>query len=491
MSRERNKSRRHAAIYARVSTEDQSAEGVSLDHQVRRCRQVAEDQGFEVVSTFVDGGVSGTLRNRPQLDELMELVTSGALDAVFVLKTDRLGRRLSHLLELVERFEELGVRFVAVDDAFDPTTPTGKAMMQMCGTFAELERNFISARVTAGMEERVRSGGWPGGPAPYGFRIEANPHGSGKVLALSPAEAEVVRLAYLMLVGQGRTTGEVAKEFNERGIAPRRAKTWNHKAVRTLLLDSPALSGRWVYHRPANGWDADAGLELSVPPILSVDEYEQLQAVLSETTTERSRRRVYALSGFLVSPHGVAMQGHPGKSGDVRWYRCPHRFADNVAPEQRCSCHSVNAQRAEDAVWREVVALLGSPESLEALAATMDGGDPGSADRIATSISEARAEIEALAAEIASEYERMREAGFIPTVIDAALRSLNERMERLEQRQRELGKLRTRNLRTSPAAGRLRALSAHAERQLADATADLRPARPHRQRGPLGHLPRL
>ena len=182
-----------AAIYARVSTEDQ-IKGTSLDGQVERCRRAADAAGWHVVEEFVDRGVSGALSSRPRLDALVRLVEDGSLDVVAITKLDRIARSLRHLLDLLELLERHHVTLVALDDPLDPSTASGRAMVQLRGVFAELERQLIRERTSEGQRSRVAAGGWPGGPAPYGYKAVDNPLGAGRVLVVDEAEAAVVRL---------------------------------------------------------------------------------------------------------------------------------------------------------------------------------------------------------------------------------------------------------------------------------------------------------
>ena len=121
---------RRAAIYARVSTEDQT-KGTSLGAQIERCRQAGAAQGWAIVEEFVDEGVSGALSSRPRLDALVRLVEDDELDVVAITKLDRVARSLRHLLDLLDLFERRNVTLVALDDPLDPSTASGRGMVQL------------------------------------------------------------------------------------------------------------------------------------------------------------------------------------------------------------------------------------------------------------------------------------------------------------------------------------------------------------------------
>ncbi len=141
-----------AAIYARVSTHDQTAE-----NQLLELRKLVASRGWEPAE-YVDIGISGAKDRRPGLDRLLADVRSGAVQVVVCWRLDRLGRNLKHLITLLEELQSLGVAFVSLAEGIDATTPAGKLQMHILGAIAEFERARIAERVKAGLA-RVRAAG--------------------------------------------------------------------------------------------------------------------------------------------------------------------------------------------------------------------------------------------------------------------------------------------------------------------------------------------
>ena len=139
---------KRVAIYARVSTDQQTTE-----NQLRELRQWADRAGHAVVTVFQDEGISGSKGRdkRPGFDKMLKGAVRREFDIVAVWSSDRLGRSLAHLVEVLQTIRDAGLGLYIHTQALDTTTPAGRAMFQMLGVFAEFERELIVARVNAGM----------------------------------------------------------------------------------------------------------------------------------------------------------------------------------------------------------------------------------------------------------------------------------------------------------------------------------------------------
>lgn len=134
-------------IYCRVSTKKQSC-----DPQLQACRSFAAARGWSIAGEYVENAVSGATSRRPQLDRLLADARARRIDVVAVVKLDRLGRSLAHLIGLLNEFRELGVDFVAISQSLDTSTSSGKLLMNLLAAIAEFERELIRDRVLAGLE---------------------------------------------------------------------------------------------------------------------------------------------------------------------------------------------------------------------------------------------------------------------------------------------------------------------------------------------------
>jgi DNA invertase Pin-like site-specific DNA recombinase len=146
---------KRVALYLRVSTGEQTTR-----NQRRELHAVAERHGWHLVATYEDAGISGSKGRdeRPGFDQLMKAVARREIDMVAAWSVDRLGRSLTHLLSFLTELHAKGVDLFLHQQGLDITAPSGRAMFQMLGVFAEFERAMIRERVMTGLA-RARAEG--------------------------------------------------------------------------------------------------------------------------------------------------------------------------------------------------------------------------------------------------------------------------------------------------------------------------------------------
>jgi len=139
---------KRVALYTRVSTDQQTTE-----NQRRELIAVAKRMGWEIVCEFEDQGISGAKgrNHRPAYDGLLKAVARREIDLVASWSVDRLGRSLQDLVGFLHEINAKGVDLYLHQQALDTSTPSGRAMFQMLGVFAEFERCMISERVRASL----------------------------------------------------------------------------------------------------------------------------------------------------------------------------------------------------------------------------------------------------------------------------------------------------------------------------------------------------
>jgi len=140
-------------IYARVSTKDQSCE-----LQIRDLRAYCAARGFDLIREYVDVGQSGAKDSRPELNILMDDARKRQFDVIVVWRFDRFARSTKHLLTALEEFRSLGIQFISYQENVDTSTPLGQALFTIVSAVAQLERELIRERVSAGIRNARANG---------------------------------------------------------------------------------------------------------------------------------------------------------------------------------------------------------------------------------------------------------------------------------------------------------------------------------------------
>lgn len=226
------------ALYRRVSGEEQKQKGYSLpdqrDEQLAHCVR----EGIEVVREFEDAGFSGAYLERPDLDELRDLVAAGGIDVVVVSKRDRLGRGL-YAGYLKNEFKRRGVELVALDSVTEDT-PYGELLENALDNFSEFERFMIADRMRRGKRSKAKQGKLVAAPqSDYGFRYNEARDG----YELDEQRMPLVRRVFRMVGVEGMTLNAVASRFEADGIpSPRGKRFWNRSGLRKMILSDVYLA---------------------------------------------------------------------------------------------------------------------------------------------------------------------------------------------------------------------------------------------------------
>ena len=197
-----NKKRKRVALYLRVSTTNGHQ---TTENQERELMAIAERSGWEVVATFADrlSGAKGR-EQRPGLDAMLKAATQRQFDMIAAWSVDRLGRSLQHLVTLFADLQAMGVDLYLHQQHVDSSTPSGRALLQMSGVFAEFERAMLKERVHAGLARAKAQGKTLGRRRTRGATDEA-------ILKLRSQGLGIHAIRKRLGCGAGRVQGVIKK----------------------------------------------------------------------------------------------------------------------------------------------------------------------------------------------------------------------------------------------------------------------------------------
>ncbi len=216
--------------YARVSTDEQAREGVSLEAQQARIRAYALAKDLPLGDILVDEGRSGKDLKRPALQDLLVRCDRGEVGHVIVWKLDRLTRRTRHLLTLVEEvFLASGIELHSVSESLDSSTAHGRFVLTLFGGLAQMERELIGERTRSALAFK-RENGQPTSHPPLGFRVNGNRH---RMVPIPDELAIVHRI--LQAWRQGQSYRAIAAKLAADGVPTKQGGRWHHGTVARIV----------------------------------------------------------------------------------------------------------------------------------------------------------------------------------------------------------------------------------------------------------------
>lgn len=201
---------KHARLYARVSTEEQSKKGLSIPVQIEKLKQYCKDNEYEIIDTYIDNGISAaTIKKRHEFVRMLNDLQPN--DTILVTRLDRMSRNVYGANYLLEKFNPLNVRFKAIlEDDIDTTTADGKFIFDLKVSLAERERKKTSERIKDVFESKRAKGEWTAGKPPLGYMVDEKQH-----LTLHPNDSKGVKFLFEEY-NKGRSIKEIRQSLIEK-----------------------------------------------------------------------------------------------------------------------------------------------------------------------------------------------------------------------------------------------------------------------------------
>lgn len=278
--------------YCRVSTDEQAAEGFSLEGQAEKLRAYATLHDLGEVTVITDPGLSGKDTKRPGLQRLLEMVDAGHVDHVLIWRLDRLSRNLGDLIELADQLGKAGVGLHSFCERIDLSSATGRMFYNVLGSFAQFYREQLAENVTMGRNQAMAQGRWCNRP-PTGYDL------IGGELIPNDNAATVRRV--FKLRAEGASQGDIA---NQTGV--------NYSTVLSILKNRAYLGE--ISHK-------DNWLPGSHEPLIS---QELFDAAHQGRVPGRKRGKDLMSGRVLCGLCGRHMSIESNGQGQ-RHYRCRHR----------------------------------------------------------------------------------------------------------------------------------------------------------------------
>ena len=300
-------------LYPRVSTEDQSRYGHSLDEQEESMIALCQYKKYEIYKIYREEGVSAKSMNRPKFQEMIEDLKSGKINKIIVYKLDRLTRSIQDLESICKLIEETGTGLESASEDINTDSATGKFFIRMTTILAQLEIERCSERTKFGLTGAVKKGHFSG-KAPLGYR-KVN-----KELIIDELESEVVKEIFASYV-KGNSVCSIAKDLNERKVLNR---NW-----RTTMIDRMLCN--YIYagdyqHRKRIKDEETLLFENVCPAIIDKETFKKVQKQKEKNLKNYVRKHTYVYMQTIVCSKCNKIMGGSSSTSKNKptqiYYRC-------------------------------------------------------------------------------------------------------------------------------------------------------------------------
>ena len=379
------KRRKLIAIYCRVSTEEQSENGYSIDEQERLLEEWCKKMGYVIYKCYSDRGISGkNIKDRPALKELLSDAKAGKFDMVISWKINRVSRKLEDVLKIVNLLEKNNITFKSYSEPFETDTPAGRMQFQMMALIGEFERGTIAQNVKMGMIAKAKSGNWCGGRV-LGYDLvpnnspEEEKKGKNK-LKINEKEAEIVRFIFNEY-SKGKGYKAITNQINKLGYKTKKGNDFSVGSIRDILTN-PVYIGEIRYNVRQN-WSEKRRRNINPNPIrvkgkheaiIDRELWDKVQLILESKKGKPSRiyDGEYPLTGILRCPKcgaGMVISRTTNTLADGSKKRIAYYCCGNWKNKGTSVCNSntIRVDKANEYVFKKIEELVSNEAVIKAV----------------------------------------------------------------------------------------------------------------------------
>ncbi|EJT5934678.1 recombinase family protein [Clostridium perfringens] len=379
------KRRKLIAIYCRVSTEEQSENGYSIDEQERLLEEWCKKMGYVIYKCYSDRGISGkNIKDRPALKELLSDAKAGKFDMVISWKINRVSRKLEDVLKIVNLLEKNNITFKSYSEPFETDTPAGRMQFQMMALIGEFERGTIAQNVKMGMIAKAKSGNWCGGRVlVYDLVPNNSPEEEKKgknKLKINEKEAEIVRFIFNEY-SKGKGYKAITNQINKLGYKTKKGNDFSVGSIRDILTN-PVYIGEIRYNVRQN-WSEKRRRNINPNPIrvkgkheaiIDRELWDKVQLILESKKGKPSRiyDGEYPLTGILRCPKcgaGMVISRTTNTLADGSKKRIAYYCCGNWKNKGTSVCNSntIRVDKANEYVFKKIEELVSNEAMIKAV----------------------------------------------------------------------------------------------------------------------------
>ncbi|SEA05345.1 recombinase family protein [Selenomonas ruminantium] len=300
---------KRAALYIRVSTDEQARHGYSLDEQRHTLEDYAARNGYTIVDIYADEGATArkALKNRHELQRLLADVRAGLIDCILFIKLDRWFRNIRDFYTVQDILDQHGVKWIATQEDYNTTTSAGRLNLNIRLSIAQNESDQTGERIRFIFDGKRRRHEAIAGHVTFGYRVED------KHYVIDEPQAAIVRAAFLYYA-TCQSIYATHKHINETYD-----QAFKVESIRYMLSNERYIGRFW-------------GIDDYAPAVIDFDLWEKVQkirAIGRRAEVPRVPKEPYLFSGLLFCPVcGRRLAGlHPKNK---KYYRCNYSAREHV-----------------------------------------------------------------------------------------------------------------------------------------------------------------
>jgi site-specific DNA recombinase len=373
---------RRVAFYERVSSEDQKERATILTQKDALNQKLKAEPTASLIFRYTDDGISGTIpmSNRPSGKQLLRDADNHLFDELWVYNLSRLGRNKVDLLLLQQRFEDLHIKIISLQEGELAGIP-----FDVSAILADYARKHWLKLSADGMKRAASEGRYTGGIVPIGYKKVGQKQTARLELSDDPlwinlTEVDAVRRIYNHLAVDGWSCFRIAKEFNSLGIptdyvhdnrqvlikGQRKDHTqgvWRAGRIRNIVVN-PVYKGLSQYGRRSTKPEREI-IQAKIPSIVSEEVWQAAQEALAHNRiAAKHTKRHYLLTGKIkCGDCGKTYCAVRGR-GETHWWRCNGRMTSRAGANGVCKNKGIKSTLIEQVVWQDIERWLYDPGKL-------------------------------------------------------------------------------------------------------------------------------
>ena len=320
------------ALYARVSTDKQAENDLSISAQIKALHKYCRDKGWDIVKEFLDEGESARSAKRPAFQDMIAHAKQKhkSFDAIVVWKLSRFARNREDSITYKTLLRRRGIEIISINEQIDDS-PSGKLLEGIIESVDEFYSANLAQDTKRGQKENASRGFRSGGTSPIGYKVKKvmDGHNERTTLEIDKKYAPILKRIFSMCL-DGMGAKEIVKILNDEGLLTNLGKTWSKNHV-YYILKNEVYTGVLLWNKRTrnveNKPDEIVRIENSHEPIVDRKTFLKAQEVLFNRSPKITRPRAvssrFLLSGFIYCGKcGYGMIGTSGKSSQFHYYTC-------------------------------------------------------------------------------------------------------------------------------------------------------------------------